>query len=159
MQHLEIERKFLVNSDEFKAKATSKTRIVQGFLNTHIERTVRVRIRGNKGYLTVKGLGNDSGTTRFEWETEVPVSEATNLIDLCEPIILEKTRFEVPFAGHIFEVDEFLGENKGLVVAEIGLQHEDEHFEKPEWLGEEVTGQARYYNSQLSLKPYNQWNV
>lgn len=158
MEHLEIERKFLVRSDVYKNSATSQLRMVQGFLNTHPERTVRVRIMGNTALLTVKGAGNTSGTTRFEWETEIPVAEATNLIDLCEPIILEKVRFVVPVGKHFFEVDEFLGENKGLVIAEIELQHEDEPFEKPPWLGEEITGNIRYYNSQLSLKPYNQWN-
>ena len=107
--------------------------------------------------MTVKGGSNESGTTRFEWETEISSSEATNLIDLCEAGILEKMRFEVPFGNHLFEVDEFLGENKGLVLAEVELKHEEERFEKPEWLGEEVTGQVQYYNSQLSLKPFNKW--
>ncbi|MEC8831459.1 MAG: CYTH domain-containing protein [Bacteroidota bacterium] len=157
MEHLEIERKFLVRSEEFKQKATSQTRIVQGFLNTDPERTVRVRIKGDKGFLTVKGASNESGTTRFEWETDISASEATNLIDLCEAGILEKIRFEVPFENHLFEVDEFLGENKGLVLAEVELKHEEERFEKPDWLGEEVTGQVRYYNSQLSIKPFKKW--
>ena len=157
MEHIEVERKFLVKSEEYKSHAVSKTRIVQGFLNTHPERTVRVRLKGEKGYLTVKGNGNDTGTTRFEWETELSLAEATNLIDLCEPIILEKIRFEVPFGTHMYEVDEFLGENKGLVVAELELEHEDERFEKPNWLGPEITGEVRYYNSQLSTTPYNQW--
>ncbi len=157
MEHLEVERKFLILSEAYKDQATSKTRIVQGFLSTHPERTVRVRIKGEMGYLTVKGRGNDSGTTRFEWETEIPLQEAIHLIHLCEPVILEKTRFEVPFGTHTYEVDEFFGENKGLVIAEIELKHEDEPFEKPEWLGKEVTGAIKYYNSQLSIKPYNQW--
>lgn len=157
MEHLEIERKFLIESAAYKDSAVSQLRMVQGFLNTHPERTVRVRIAGDTAFLTVKGGGNASGTTRFEWETEIPIAEATNLIDLCEPIILEKVRFVVPVGEHVFEVDEFLGENKGLVIAEIELQHEDEPFEKPSWLGKEVTGNIRYYNSQLSLKPYNQW--
>ncbi|MFT0714132.1 CYTH domain-containing protein [Flagellimonas lutimaris] len=157
MEHLEIERKFLVKSDGFRQKATSQTRIVQGFLNTDPDRTVRVRIKGDKGFLTVKGASNESGTTRFEWETEITASEAANLIDLCEAGILEKIRFELPFGNHLYEVDEFLGENKGLVLAEIELNHEDERFEKPDWLGEEVTGQVQYYNSQLSKKPFKQW--
>lgn len=157
MEHLEIERKFLVKSDGFREKATSQTRIVQGFLNTDPDRTVRVRIKGDKGFLTVKGSSNESGTTRFEWETEITASEAANLIDLCEAGILEKTRFELPFGNHLYEVDEFLGENKGLILAEIELNHEDERFEKPDWLGEEVTGQVQYYNSQLSRKPFKQW--
>lgn len=157
MEHLEIERKFLVKSDAYKNNASSETRIVQGFLNTDPERTVRVRIKGDKGYLTVKGKGNDSGTTRFEWETEITIAEATNLIDLCEPGILEKIRFEVPVGEHVFEVDEFLRENKGLVIAEIELKHEDEPFEKPDWLGVEVTGDVKYYNSQLCKNPFSAW--
>ena len=157
MQHLEIERKFLVKSGVYKKDVTSETRIVQGFLNTDPERTVRVRIKGDKGYLTIKGKGNATGTTRFEWEQEISLVEATNLIDLCEPGILEKIRFEVPVGKHVFEVDEFLGENKGLVVAEVELQYEDERFEKPKWLGDEVTGQTKYYNSQLSKKPFSKW--
>ena len=157
MEHLEIERKFLVKSDAYKVGAVSNIRIVQGFLNRDPERTVRVRIKGDKGYLTVKGKGNDSGTTRFEWETEISLTEAMNLIDLCEPVILDKTRYGIPVENHLFEVDEFMGENRGLTIAEIELQHEDELFEKPVWLGEEVTGQTKYYNSQLSIKPYNQW--
>ena len=157
MEHLEVERKFLVKRDSYKQSASSKTRIVQGFLNTHPERTVRVRIKGDKGYLTVKGLGNRSGTTRFEWETKISVAEATSLMNLCEPIILEKARYEVPMGKHVFEVDEFSGQNEGLIIAEIELQHEDEPFKRPEWLGEEVTGDPKYYNSQLSIKPYTQW--
>ncbi|WP_418497674.1 CYTH domain-containing protein [Flagellimonas sp.] len=157
MEHLEIERKFLVSSDAYKQEATSQTRIAQGFLNTDPSRTVRVRIMGEKGFLTVKGASNDSGTTRFEWEIEISVKEATNLIDLCESGILEKNRYEVPSGKHIFEVDEFLGENKGLIVAEVELEHEEEPFERPEWLGEEVTGQRKYYNSQLSKTPFKEW--
>ena len=157
MEHLEIERKFLVKSDGYKQKATSQTRIVQGFLNTNPDRTVRVRIKGDKGFLTVKGASNESGTTRFEWETEITTAEAANLIDLCAAGILEKIRYEVPFGHHLYEVDEFLGENKGLILAEIELNHEDERFEKPDWLGEEVTGQVQYYNSQLSKKPFKTW--
>jgi len=157
MEHLEIERKFLVTSEAYKANSVSKVRIAQGFLNTHPERTVRIRIKGDSGYLTVKGKSNDSGTARFEWETEIPVTDAINLIDLCEGIVLDKVRYEIPIGNHLFEVDEFFGENKGLVIAEIELEHEDEPFERPDWLGEEVTGEAQYYNSQLSIKPYNQW--
>jgi len=157
MEHLEIERKFLVKSDGFKEKASSKTQIVQGFLNTDPDRTVRVRIKGDNGFLTVKGASNASGTTRFEWETEITASEAANLIDLCETGILEKIRYEVPFGNHLYEVDEFLGENKGLTIAEVELKHEDERFDKPDWLGEEVTGQVKYYNSQLSKKSFKEW--
>ncbi len=157
MKHIEVERKFLVKSDIYKREVKSRTKIIQGFLNTDPERTVRVRIRGDEGYLTVKGKSNATGTTRFEWEKEIRYKEAASLIDLCEPSVLEKIRFEVSVGKHIFEVDEFLGLNKGLVVAEIELQHENEAFEKPDWLGEEVTGQIKYYNSQLSKKPYSNW--
>lgn len=157
MEHLEIERKFLVKSEAFKSEASSEKRIVQGFLNTDPERTVRVRIKGDKGYLTVKGKGNDSGTTRFEWETEITIAEATNLIDLCEPGIIEKIRYEVIAGKHTFEIDEFLGENRGLVIAEIELDYEDEGFTKPNWLSDEVTGQPQYYNSQLSRHPFSEW--
>ena len=157
MEHLEIERKFLVASDAYKQEATSQIRIAQGFLSTDPERTVRVRIKGDKGFLTIKGASNASGTTRFEWETEISLNEATNLIDLCKDAILEKIRFEVPMGNHLFEVDEFLGENKGLVIAEVELNHEDEIFEKPNWLSEEVTGQPKYYNSQLSKNPFSNW--
>ncbi|GGG38050.1 CYTH domain-containing protein [Croceivirga lutea] len=157
MEHLEIERKFLVNSIDFKKEASKKEHIIQGFLNTHPERTVRVRVKGDKAFLTVKGKSNDTGTTRFEWETKISVAEAKNLIDLCEPTILEKYRYLVSVDKHTFEVDEFLGENTGLVIAEIELSHEEEKFIKPNWVGKEVTGQIEYYNSQLAKKPFNQW--
>lgn len=157
MDNIEIERKFLVATDAFKNDASSKTKIVQGFLNTDPKRTVRIRIKGEKGYLTIKGKGNATGTTRFEWEKEISVKEAENLIKLCEQSILEKIRFEVSVGKHVFEVDEFLGDNTGLVIAEIELENEKESFIKPDWLGNEVTGQTKYYNSQLSKKPYLNW--
>ncbi len=157
MNMIEIERKFLVTSEVYKTMAVRQTKIVQGFLNTDPNRTVRIRIKGEMGYLTVKGKGNDAGTTRFEWETEVPLKEATELMNLCEPGLLEKTRYEVEVGGHLFEVDEFFGDNQGLVIAEIELQHENEVFVKPDWLGDEVTGDVRYYNSQLAQKPFSQW--
>lgn len=157
MEPIEIERKFLVVSNAYRHLAQSQTKVAQGFLNTHPERTVRVRTMGGKGYLTIKGKSNESGTSRFEWEHVIAVSEAIKLLDLCEGYILEKIRYRVPFGNHIFEVDEFLGDNRGLVVAEVELQQEDETFEKPNWLGKEVTGQVPYYNSQLVLKPFGQW--
>ena len=132
-------------------------RIVQGFLNTDPLRTVRVRIKGDKGYLTVKGKGNRNGTTRFEWEKEIAVKEADALLKLSEPGVIDKVRYYVEVGKHIFEVDEFSGENSGLIVAEIELEHEDEDFLKPNWLGAEVTSDIKYYNSQLSKKPYNTW--
>ncbi len=156
---IEIERKFLVLSEAFKTEAFKKTKIVQGFLNTHKERTVRVRIKGEKAFITVKGISNLEGTTRLEWEKEIPVLEAEQLLNLCEPNLIEKTRFEVKSGNHIFEVDEFYGENEGLVIAEIELSSENETFTKPEWLGKEVTGDVRYYNSLLSKTPYRNWGI
>ncbi len=153
----EIERKFLVTSKDFKNQAHKRTRIVQGFLNTHAERTVRVRIQGEHGYLTVKGKSNESGLSRFEWEKQISLAEAEELLHLCEPGIIEKTRFEIYSDKHTFEVDEFLGENEGLTLAEIELTTEDETFIKPEWLGKEVTGSIKYYNSQLSKHPFKEW--
>lgn len=154
---IEIERKFLVRSDDFKKESKCNTRIVQGFLNTDPLRTVRVRIKGDEGYLTVKGVGNDRGTTRFEWEIDIPLDEAEALLKLAEPGIIEKVRYEVPVGNHLFEIDEFLGENQGLIVAEIELQNEEELFDRPTWLGDEVTGDEKYYNSQLSKQPYGSW--
>ena len=154
---IEIERKFLVLSDHFKNEAVSSIFIAQGFLTTEPQRTVRVRIKGEQGYITVKGMSNSSGTSRREWEFEIPRGEALDLLGLC-PSILEKNRFEVPCGQHIYEVDEFLGANQGLVLAEIELGSEFEEFQRPSWLGEEVTGDVRYYNSQLSLSPYSEWS-
>lgn len=154
---IEIERKFLVRSKAYQGQATSKERIVQGFLNTHPERTVRVRIKGDSGFLTVKGKSNDTGTMRFEWEKKIPVSEAEQLLLICEPGVIDKVRYMVPVGQHVFEVDEFSGDNKGLIVAEIELASENEPFENPEWLGQEVTGEVKYYNSQLGKKPFKTW--
>lgn len=156
---IEIERKFLVISDDYKDQIFSKTRIVQGFLNTHPERTVRVRIRGDLGFLTIKGKSNISGTSRFEWEKQIDLMEAETLLKLCEDGVIAKTRYQIPIGKHIYEVDEFHGENQGLLVAEIELNSEDEVFEKPDWLGAEVTGDIKYYNSQLSKIPYKNWEV
>ena len=154
---LEIERKFLVTSDQFKADALAKNEISQGYLNSNPERTVRVRIKGESGFITIKGKGNETGTTRFEWETEIPLSEAKPLLALCEKGVIEKMRYEVKIGKHTFEVDEFYGDNEGLIVAEIELKSEDETFEKPHWLGEEVTNDNRYYNAALSLNPFKNW--
>jgi len=154
---IEIERKFLVTSEDYKLESIRKTHIVQGFLNTHPERTVRVRIGGNKGLLTVKGISNKAGTTRTEWEKEISIEDAQKLIKLCEEGVIEKTRFELKVGNHIFEVDEFHGDNKGLTIAEVELESENEPFEKPHWLGMEVTGDIKYYNSQLSKQPFRTW--
>lgn len=154
---IEIERKFLVTSDAFKAVAFAKNRIAQGYLSVVPERNVRVRIKGDQGFLTIKGISNESGLSRFEWEKEIPVNEATALLKLCEKSIIDKTRFEVKIGNHIFEVDEFYGENEGLIIAEIELESESDTFEKPIWLGKEVTNDQRYYNSFLSKNPFTTW--
>ncbi len=153
----EIEKKFLVTSDEFKKQASKETRITQGYISSVPERTVRVRIKGKSGFITIKGIGNDSGASRFEWEKEIPVSEVEDLLKICEPGVIDKTRYEVKLGNHTFEVDEFDGENQGLVVAEVELENETDHFEKPSWLGVEVTGDVKYYNSMLMRNPYTKW--
>lgn len=152
----EIERKFLVKG-EFKNLASKETRIVQGYLSSIPERTVRVRIKGDKGFITIKGIGNASGAARYEWEKEIPVNEVEELLKICEPGVIDKTRYLVKAGNHTFEVDEFYGENLGLTVAEVELTSETESFEKPAWLGEEVTGDAKYYNSMLMKNPFTKW--
>lgn len=152
----EIERKFLVTG-EYKSQAYAQTRIVQGYISSARGRTVRVRIRDDKGYLTIKGASNASGTSRYEWEKEISLEEARELMQLCEPGIIDKTRYLVQSGIHTFEVDEFYGENDGLVVAEVELASEDESFEKPVFIGQEVTGDIRYYNSQLMKHPFKTW--
>ncbi len=147
---IEIERKFLVTSDAYKSEAKKYTHIIQGYLNTDPERTVRVRIKGKQAFITVKGISNVSGTTRFEWEREIDSSEAKQLISICEQGIIEKTRYEILYGEHLYEVDEFGGCNKGLTIAEIELSKENEIFLKPDWLGKEVTGNPKYYNSHIS---------
>lgn len=156
---IEIERKFLVTSEAFKSEANRIYIIKQGFLNSHKDRTVRVRLKDDKGFLTVKGKSSANGLSRFEWETEITKSEAESLLQLCEKGIIDKVRYEVEVDNHIFEVDEFLGDNEGLIIAEVELRTETEAFIKPNWLGKEVTGAIKYYNSQLSKSPYKYWKL
>ena len=153
----EIERKFMVKSDAYKAASFKATRITQGYLSSVPERTVRVRIKGDKGFITIKGIGNESGASRFEWEKEIPVAEVQELLKLCEPGIIDKTRYLVMNGDYCFEIDEFYGDNEGLVMAEIELPDEKATFARPDWLGEEVTGDKRYYNSMLMKNPYKNW--
>ncbi len=157
---VEIERKFSVAGD-FRPYVSRSYRICQGYLSSAPERTVRVRIKGDKGYITVKGISSENGTSRFEWEKEIPAGEAADLLNICEKGMIDKTRHIVEIDEHgrknVFEVDEFHGDNEGLVIAEIELSAEDEDFARPQWLGEEVTGDKRYYNSYLSCHPYTQW--
>ena len=153
----EIERKFLVKSDAFKAVVSKETRITQGYLSSIPERTVRVRIKGSKGFITIKGIGNASGASRYEWEKEIPKEEVEELLKICEPGIIDKIRYEVKNGPFKFEVDEFYGDNIGLTVAEIELTSETDNFDKPEWLGDEVTGNLKYYNSMLLKNPFSKW--
>lgn len=154
---IEIERKFLVVSTDFINEAFSKKRIVQAYLNSDPERTVRVRIKDDKGFLTIKGKGNLSGTTRMEWETAISLEDAEKLLFICEEGIIDKVRHEVKVGKHAYEVDIFSKDNEGLIMAEIELQSEDEAFEKPLWLGTEVTNDDRYYNAYLSKMPFKKW--
>ena len=154
---LEIERKFLVKDDSYKQMAFSYSRIAQGYICSARGRTVRVRIRDEKGYLTIKGPSEEGGLFRYEWEKEIPLADAKELMKICEPGMIDKTRYLVPSGNHTFEVDEFYGDNEGLVVAEVELNDENEVFEKPLFIGEEVTGIAKYYNSFLMKYPYKDW--
>lgn len=151
---MEIERKFLVSGD-FKPFVSKKFQIIQGYLSKDAERTVRIRIRDDKGFLTIKGKSSPSGMSRFEWEKEIPLAEAESLLELCLPVVIEKVRYIIPEAnGLFFEVDEFFGQHRGLLLAEIEVPSEESTFERPSWLGKEVTGNPKYYNSYLSSNPF-----
>ena len=154
---LEIERKFLVKNKNFKKEAYQSFHIKQGYLNSHPERTTRIRIKENKSFMTVKGKSSESGLSRFEWEKEIDLKDAEALLQLCEPGKIEKTRFLVKSGNHIFEVDEFYGENEGLIVAEVEMNSESDQVLLPDWLANEVTGEQKYYNSALTQKPFKTW--
>ena len=154
---VEIERKFLVKNDSFKKICFAKKTIKQGYLNSNKNRTVRIRTIDDKAFMTVKGKSNATGTSRFEWEKEIDILDAEELLLLCEPTSIEKTRFYVKNKKHVFEIDVFFGNNQGLIVAEIELKDEFETFQKPLWIGEEVTGNEKYYNSKLSKFPFKDW--
>lgn len=159
MSGFEIERKFLVRGEDFKQQAESSSRIRQGYILSERGRTVRVRIRDDRGYLTIKGPSENGGLLRYEFEKEITLDEAEHLMALCEPGVVDKRRFLVPFKGHVFEVDEFYGDNEGLVFAEVELDDENETFEKPDFIGPEVTGDRRFYNSYLRKRPYLLWRA
>jgi adenylate cyclase len=151
----EIERKFLVRPRTWSELGPGLV-IRQGYLSTAIERTVRVRTYGDRGYVTIKGV--TSGISRDEYEYEIPFGDATEIIDrLCHRPLIEKTRYRIPFAGHTFEVDEFTGANRGLTVAEVELKSADEKAELPDWIDRDVSGDPRYFNSNLALKPFSTW--
>lgn len=153
----EIERKFLVTGD-YRSLAASSSRIIQGYICSERGRTVRVRLRDDRAYLTIKGPSPDNGLSRYEWEKEIAPGDARELMKLCEGGVIDKTRYLIPCGNHTFEVDEFYGDNEGLVVAEVELRAPDEPFERPPFLGKEVTGERRYYNSQLMQRPYRTWS-
>lgn len=151
----EIERKFLLKNDDWRKMATRKY-YKQGYLSRHAERTVRVRIAEQNAFLTIKG--KTQGATRTEFEYTIPLEDAQTMLDtLCEKPLIEKYRYVLAYEGFVWEIDEFLGENEGLIVAEIELPAENTTFALPAWVGEEVTHDARYYNSNLSQYPYKQW--
>jgi len=152
----EIERKFLIKGD-FMPFVNKSIRIVQGYLSSVPERTVRVRIKDDKGFLTIKGIANNSGVSRFEFEKEITIEEAIDLLKICESGVIEKVRHLIKVDSFTFEVDEFRNENEGLIVAEIELLNENAVFTKPAWLGKEVTGDKRYYNSMLIKNPFAKW--
>ena len=155
--NLEIERKFLIINTNFKKESYQKKYIQQGFLNTDKNRVVRVRIIEEKAYLTIKGVSDKSGTSRFEWEKEISLQEAKSLMNLCEKGVIEKYRYFHKLENHVFEIDEFLGDNYGLIIAEVELKNKNEVFIKPSYLGKEVTGDEKYYNSNLSKIPFKDW--
>ena len=154
---LEIERKFLVLDDSYKHEAFSKSHILQGYICSGRGRTVRIRIRDDRAYITIKGPSLDGGLSRYEFEQEIPLDDARQLMKLCEPGTIDKTRWLVKSGRHTFEVDEFFGDNEGLVMAEVELAYEDEPYEKPDFIGKEVTGDHRYYNGHLRSNPYKMW--
>ncbi|MBT3215956.1 MAG: CYTH domain-containing protein [Candidatus Marinimicrobia bacterium] len=154
----EIERKFLITS---LPDGMSGTTMRQGYLQPEKERAVRIRTvekdGSKKGVLTIKGMGSASGMSRYEFETEIPVPDADHLLSLCDQPLIEKTRYKYEHGGLIWEVDEFHGVNDGLVVAEVELESEEQEFDKPDFIGEEVTGQTKYYNMMLLKNPYTTW--
>lgn len=154
---VEIERKFLVTSEAFKSEAFKVEPIIQGYLNSNKKRSVRIRIKGEKAYLTIKGESNQSGISRLEWEKEIDRNEAEKLIELCEEGQIAKKRYNVKVGKHTFEVDVFEGQNEGLIIAEVELENENETFEKPDWLGNEVSQDHRYFNVYLSQHPFKKW--
>lgn len=155
----EIERKFLVLNDSYKRESFSHSRIQQGYITSERGRTVRIRIRDEKAYITIKGPSLNGGLSRYEFEQEIPMDDARQLMALCEPGIIDKTRWLVKSGSHTFEVDEFFGDNAGLVMAEVELRSEDDVVQIPDFIGDEVTGDRRYYNSQLRQHPYTEWAV
>lgn len=154
---IESERKYLVHNDTFKNEATASFEIAQGYISTDPDRTVRIRLKGNDAFITIKGKSSDDGLSRYEWEKFISKEEFDELIQLCLPGTIQKTRYLMPWGKYTIEVDEFKDLNSGLVIAEIELDMDDIIGDLPTWIGQEVTGDAKYYNSQLMIRPYSQW--
>lgn len=154
---IESERKYLVINDSFKNEATASFAIAQGYISTDPDRTVRIRLKGNDAFITIKGKSSDDGLSRYEWEKSIPKEEFDELIQLCLAGTIQKTRYLVPWGKYTVEVDEFIDLNSGLIIAEIELDTDDIIGDLPTWIGQEVTGDAKYYNSQLMIRPYSQW--
>ena len=160
---IEIERKFLpsahFNLTEIQKSASQFFEITQGYICDDAQRTVRIRTKSNKGFVTIKGIGNEGNLSRYEWEKEIEFQEAKDLLKLCLKGVISKTRYEILFENHVFEVDVFHGDNKGLIIIELELESENEMYVKPLWLGEEVTSDNRYFNSYLNKKPFLEWEL
>nr|WP_297307674.1 CYTH domain-containing protein [uncultured Flavobacterium sp.] len=154
---LEIERKYKAKNSTFLDDSKVSYKIKQGYLNSSPERTVRIRTKNDKGFITIKGKSDQSGTTRFEWEKEIPYEEALTLLNLCEDFIIEKTRYVINYQEYVFEVDVFEGKNSGLIIVEVELNNENDKVVLPDWVGEEITGDERYYNSYISNHPFENW--
>lgn len=154
---IESERKYLVHNDTFKNEASASFEIAQGYISTDPDRTVRIRLKGNDAFITIKGKSSEDGLNRYEWEKSIPKEEFDELIQLCLPGTIVKTRYLVPWNKYTIEIDEFKDLNSGLIIAEIELDTEDIIGDLPTWIEQEVTGDTKYYNSQLMIKPYSQW--
>lgn len=157
MKNIEIERKYLVKDSSYRNKAVSQHRIMQGYISQDPDRTVRVRLKDGKGYITIKSRPDEKGWSRYEFEKQITAEEAHELFKLCLPSVIDKVRYNVPFGNILVEVDEFGGDNAGLVVAEIEMESEDQVYDVPDFIGQEVTGDVRYYNVQLARQPYKEW--
>lgn len=155
--NIEIERKYTVKDTDFLSKKYKEEKIIQGYLSTDPERVVRIRVKGDKGFITIKGKSFAGGTSRLEWEKEISVAEVLALLPLCLPGVINKTRYFIVFENQEFEVDVFHDENEGLVIAELELQDEKQKVILPDWVADEVTNDIRYYNAYLTLNPYKSW--
>jgi len=154
---IEIEKKYTVKDTEFLLKKYESEKIIQGYLSTDPERTVRVRVKGNRGFITIKGKSFSDGSSRFEWEKEIDVNEVLALLPLCLPGVINKTRYLVPYKNQLFEVDVFHDDNQGLVIAELELLSEQQKIDLPDWIDQDVTNDVRFYNAYIVNNPFKNW--